>query len=212
MKVQAMGLLPSEYGCNLCGLTKPVAEMVLVRLRREKAYLLRPLCKDCHNQRERGHRREWKTKYLRGWRFRNRQLSDSYWRGNPAVKEKARIRAAARFEKKHEAILIQGRLNRRGMGVSLKQAEELLQRFGPCYPSRLGLTPRGLRECERIRAGLRRRRTKRISTFEIRLMVYEDGLHIKPGRQTKPFLKAAERLREWHRAQGQKKIAAAAAA
>lgn len=192
--------LPGEHTCNLCQATKPITAMVIVRNRREGVYQVRPRCKDCHNQRERGHRREWKRKYLQRWRARNKELNDSYWR-NPEARERARINHARRFAEKHDAILIQGRMNRRGMGITIKEAEELLKRFGRCYPTRLGLTPEGLRECERIRSAFRRSGSKRRPTnFEIRLMVYEDGLHIPPSKQPKPFKDAAKRLRRLQRA------------
>lgn len=215
MKVANPKLFPAEYKCNACGLTKPVAEMISVRLRREKLYYLRPRCKACHNAKERGHRREWKRKYLQRWRKQNAALNESYWR-NDRVKEQCRVNAARRLsdQQYHDAILIQGRMNRRGMGISIKEAQGLLRRFGPCYPTRFGLTPKGLKECERIRAALRRRGAKRISPFEIRLMVYEDAKsnYIKPRLQKRPYQNAAEKLRKWQRDRrndGKKKQAAA---
>ncbi len=199
MKVTKMVDLPDEYTCNICNVIKPVSDMCVAHHRKEGIFYLRPRCKDCHNARERGTRREYKRKYLQRWRARNPQLNESYWRDNPRVKEKARIRAAARSNEKHEALLIQGRLNRRGFGISLKEAEELLNKFGRCYPTRYGLTPEGLRECERIRGAMRRRGSKQMRPVEIRIMAYEDGLYIKPSRQIVPYKCAAKRLRKWQK-------------
>ena len=198
MKVTDLKLLPAEYRCNMCGLTKPIAEMVIVRRRRERDYYLKSRCKQCHNERERGHCREYKRKYLQRWRRENAAVNESYW-NNEHAREQSRINAARRLENReyHDAVLIQRCLNKRGMGVSIQEAKELLKRFGPCYPSRLGLTRKGLRECERIRSRLRQRGSKRLSRFEIRLMVYEDGLYIKPERQPKAYQTAAKTLREW---------------
>jgi hypothetical protein len=198
MKVKSPDLLPAEYECKLCHLTKPIAEMMVVYVRREKVYRLRPRCKKCHNERERGHRREYKRNYLQRWRRENAAVNKSYW-NNEHVREQMRVNAARRLEKDRDAILIQGRMNRRGMGISLKEARELLKRFGPCYPSRLGLSQKGLRECERIRSALRRSGKKRFSMFEIRLMVYDDekSNYIKPHLQKRPYQNQSKRLREW---------------
>jgi hypothetical protein len=175
--------------------------MVLVRLRRENLYYLRPRCKSCHNGRERGHRREWKRKYLQRWRAKNAKLNESYWKGSDRVRERGRVNAARRFKENHDALLIQGRLRRRGMPVSINEAKELLRKYGPCYPSRFGLTRAGLKECERIRSVQRRRNPRcRLSPVEIRIMVYEDGLHIKPSRQRRPYKESAKKLRKWQRA------------
>jgi hypothetical protein len=199
MKVEKLDQLPPEYGCKLCGLTKPLAEMIVVHVRREQSYRLRPRCKACHNERERGHRREWKREYLKRWRRGNARLNRSYW-DNEQARENNRIRAGERFREKHDAILIQGRLRRHGIAVSFKEAEALLAKFGRCYPTRYGLTQEGLRECERIRSAMRRI-GRRISPIEIRIMVYEDGLYIKPNRQPRPYQRSAEKLRQWHRGQ-----------
>jgi hypothetical protein len=183
--------------------------MIVARLKRQKVYYLKPLCKECHNARERGHRREYKTKYLRAWRARNVKLTESYWREDPDRKAKTRINAARHFQNNHTPILIQGRLRRKGIRVSLKEAEELFKKFGRCYPTRAGLTAKGLRECERIRSTLRRGERKlRLRPIDIRIMVYEDGLFIKPSRQPFPFQKSAEKLREW---QAQRRVATAEA-
>jgi len=205
VKCDKIEQFPAEYGCNVCGKTKPAAEMVVVYMRREKRYYLRPRCKACHNEKERGQRREWKRAYLQKWRKKNAKVNESYWKDNPIVREQARVNAMKRFKEKHEAILIQGRMNRRGMQVSLKEAEELLRTYGRCYPTAFGLTENGKRECERIRASLRRRKSKRISNFHIRLMVYEDGMEnafvIAPALQPQPYRHASEQLRQWHRNQ-----------
>ncbi len=199
MKAISLDLLPNEYRCKLCDTTKPLAEMIVVYQRREKHYRLRPRCKECHNGRERGHRREWKRKYLQTWRKKNAKLNESYWRNNE-TKERCRVYAKKRFDEKHEALLIQGRMRRRGHPIGIAEAEELLKRFGPCYPSKLGLSKKGLRECERIRSALRRQKKARISMFEIRLMVYDDDKsnYIKPERQKKPYQHSANHLRKWH--------------
>lgn len=198
--------LPDEYGCKICGETKPVDQMVVVHKRRERVYYLRPRCKDCHNKKERGHRRDWKRKYLKRWRSRNAKVVKSYY-DNDVARENARINAAARFKKDHEAILIQGRMGRHGLSISLAEAKELLDQYGRCYPTRFGLTPQGLQECERIRGAMRRRGSKRLTALQIRIMVYEDGNYVKPGVQVVPYQNAAERLRRWQESQRKEKAA-----
>lgn len=186
--------LPSAALCLMCGETKPRAQMIVVHERKQGQYRLRPRCKDCHNERERGHRREWKRRYLKKWRARNAALTKSYW-DNAEEREKARVNSYRRFVENHEALLIQGRLRRRGFPTSIAEAKDLLQRFGRCYPSRYGLTEEGLREAERIRK--QRRRKLKLSAVEIRIMLYEDGLFIPPDRQPVPYQTAGRRLREW---------------
>lgn len=196
--------LPAKHKCRLCKATKPIKEMIVIRHRRttkwvKKGFYVRPRCKSCHNKKERGHRREYKTKYLKLWRNRNPELNESYWRQYQAD-NRALIadRVYLRFLKHHEAILIQGRLSRRGIKVSFDEAKALYKQYGRCYPTRFGLTPGGLRECERIRSGQRRLPAdKRFSSLEIRMMVYEDGFYIKPRRQPVPYKIAAERLRRY---------------
>ncbi len=197
MIVNRMSELPSVYLCRLCGVEKPIAQMVVVRLRSK--VLLRPRCKDCHNVRERGHRREWKTKYLQRWRRANAELNESYWRqANAANRREVNARAYFRFLYNHNAILIQGRLRRQlGQHITLDEARQLAKKFGPCYPSRFGLTALGLRECERIRSAMRRL-GKHLCPVEIRVMVYADGHFIKPSRQQIPYKSASEKLRRWH--------------
>jgi hypothetical protein len=93
-------------------------------------------------------------------------------------------------------------MRRHGFPVSIQEAEELLKKFGRCYPTRFGLTPKGLKECERIRAGIRRARGKQtVTSFEIRLMVYDDDKsnYIKPRLQKMPYQNAAAKLSKWHR-------------
>lgn len=214
VKAATPSLLPKEGRCNICGDTKPILEMIVAHLKRKKLYYLRPHCKQCHNRRERGHRRDYKKRYLRRWRRENAALNGSYWKGNAERRESARVNRARRLlnQDHHDAVLIQGRMRRRGANVPLKEAKELLKRFGCCYPSRFGLTPAGLRECERIRSVQRSRGSRRFSAFAIRLMVYEDGIDeqgrrpkpylvIKPGEQPNPYQSAAENLRAWHRRQ-----------
>lgn len=211
VRVPTLGLLPPEGTCALCRETKSIREMIVIHLRREKLYYLRPLCKECNNKRERGHRREYKRKYLQRWRRENAEINESYWKGNAEGRERMRVNSARRLqnEEYHDAVLIQGRLRRHGQHVSLKEAKGLLKEFGRCYPTRFGLTPAGLQESERIRSALRSRpKHRRPKPFEIRLMVYADSprkgrgrLFIKPSQQIKPYQHAAERLRQWWRAQ-----------
>lgn len=194
--------LPKEYGCNLCGRTKPLAEMVVVFVRREKVYRLRPRCKECHNARERGHRREWKREYLRSWRERNKELNDSYWKDNDHVRERSRINASRYVEKHRDALAIRRRLKTRGIEVSVEEAEGLLKKFGRCYPTRFGLTPEGLRECENVRDAQRRLAPEqRLTPLEIRMAVYDEGLFIEPSHQPEPYQHASNRLREYQRTQ-----------
>ncbi|HYE72703.1 MAG TPA: hypothetical protein VEF04_05205 [Blastocatellia bacterium] len=200
MKAAQLDLLPPEYTCKKCGQTKPIAEMIVVRIRRENVYQLRSRCKSCHNEKERGHRREWKRKYLQEWRRRNKAVNRSYW-DNDIVREQTRIYSYRRFKEKHDAILIQGRMKRHGYPTTIQEAEELLKEYGHCYPTMAGLTPLGRKRFEQIRAAQRRLNSKRFTLFEIRMMVYDEGLYIKPSRQPKIYQKSAEKLREWHRKQ-----------
>lgn len=204
MIVSQLSDLPAEYTCKLCGETKPTVEMCVVRT--HGGLRLRPRCKKCHNERERGHRREYKRNYLRRWRRRNKALTDSYWKDNDQIRERSRIRARAYVEKNHDVIAIRRRLSRRGISVTMGEAHELLATYGRCYPTRYGLTPEGLRECERIRSSQRRRGAKRkLTALEIRLMVYEDGLFIKPSRQPVPYKAAARNMSRWQRQQLEQK-------
>ena len=181
--------------------------MILVHMRREGVYRLRPRCKDCNNKRERGHRREWKTKYLQRWRRENPELNESYWRKAAADRVRVNARAMNHFIKNHHAILIQGRLRRRlRMHVSLKEATSLLSQYGPCYPTVQGLTRKGIQACERIRSRLRHLGVKP-NLVEIRTMVYADGHYVKPQKQTIPYQCAAERLRHWQKTIRERKAA-----
>ena len=201
MKFLKLSDLPETHNCNICGEDKPVAEMVVVRHKKTRVYDLRRRCKVCHNKKEKGHRREWKCNYQKRWRVRHRKLVKSY-RQTPAYKVGNARRAYSHFTRHHEAILIAGRLRRRGMDCTMAEAREFLAKFGRCFPSCYGLTAAGRRECERIRATIRRRGAKlKLSALDIRIMVYEDGLFIAPELQPKPYQKAAERLREWQRSQ-----------
>lgn len=198
MRFGSFAELPATHTCLACGKEKPIAAMIVVHERRSGDYLLRSRCKDCHNARERGHRREWKTGYLRRWRKYNSELTESYWRKQLHDRISYNLRAYRFFQNNHLAILIQGRLRRRAaMHVTLDQARDLLKRYGPCYPTRFGLTSKGFRECERIRSRLRRLGDKP-SLIDIRMMVYADGLFIKPRLQRIPFEHAAKRLSAWH--------------
>lgn len=201
--------LPATCKCLLCDKDKPLVEIIVVRHRKSGHFQVRPRCKLCHNMRERGHRREYKTKYLRRWRTYNSEVNESYWRtSSEQNREQINARAHARFIANHDAILIQGRLRRRaGMRVSLAEAKKLLSRFGRCYPTRYGLTPDGLKECERIRSRMRSAGQK-VSALDIRMMVYEDGFYLKPSRQPVPYRTASNRLRRW---QAKQRMRAAAA-
>lgn len=226
MICKTLAELPPEYGCRKCGAVKPIEQMILIRRRRTHDFLLRPRCKDCYNVREKGHRREWKRKYLRRWRKDNAELNESYWRQRNAAKRvELNARAYKRFRKNHAAILIQGRMRRQaGMRVSLAEAKRLLRKYGRCYPTRAGLTPRGLRECERIRSRFRsaQRSGKTVKIprpIDIRMMVYADGREpadpaeaaapdafvIEPRLQAMPYRSASKQLSDWHR---RKKLAA----
>lgn len=184
--------------------------MMVAFLKKEKLFRVRPRCKACNNERERGNRREYKRKYLKKWRKRNDSLNRSYWKDNPHVKERSRINAARQREKKGDAMAIQQRMRNRGFYLSLSEAGELLAIYGRCYPTRAGLSKKGLAECERIRSRLRRSRrasygAKMPTNFEIRLMVYEDGLEdvsllIQPELQPeKPYDSRAENMRKYWR-------------
>jgi len=138
-----MAELPAEWTCRACGDSKPIIEMVVIH-RRSGGYLLRCRCKTCNNTRERGHRREWKRAYQRHWRENNAGLNESYWRQrNEQKRAEIAARAAERFRAHHHGLLIQGRLGRRGLNVSLAEAEKLLARYGPCYPSPRASPPPG---------------------------------------------------------------------
>ena len=185
--------LPHQYGCNICGKIKPLDEMVVVFSRRDKEYRLRPRCKECHNERERGHRREWKREYLKRWRTRNAEKVKSYWKDKPDYKERARRSSNLYVERHKDALAIRRRLKGKGVEVSVAAAEELLKKFGPAYPTRFGLTTEGQRRCERIRHTQRiAGREGRRSCFEIRVQVYNEGLFIEPSRQERPYQKKAE--------------------
>jgi hypothetical protein len=144
------------------------------------------------------------TKYLRRWRKDNAELNESYWRQYQATNRPTiTARAAVRFWQNHNGILIQGRLRRKGIKVSLAEANRLGRKYGCCYPLRAGLTPWALRECERIRSGQRRLpKYKRNTQVEIRMMMYEDGHFKSPRRQKPPYQIAAKRLSQWQREQG----------
>lgn len=194
-----MAELPTTYGCRKCGQEKPVGEMIVGRVRKTGKVFLRPRCKACQNAFERGRRLEYKRAYRRRWRRHNAELNETYWRKRcEANGEAIAARARQRFCRDHAAILIQGRIRRQlGMTLPIAEARELARQFGPCYPTRFGLTPGGLHECERIRSRLRRAR-QAIRPIEIRMMVYADGHYIKPNRQKTPYRIVAERMRRWH--------------
>lgn len=191
--------LPESRVCNICGVEKPWAECVVIYRKAEKRYYCRPRCKECHNASERGNRREWKRAYLQAWRKKNAALDASY-RDTPAYREAARKRAAAKFVKDHDALLIQGRMNRRDEGITIAEARELCARFGRCYPTPSGLTDAGKREVERIRSSIRRRfdKRRRPSLHEIRKMVYDDNparFVIAPEKQPVPYSFSSKRMK-----------------
>jgi hypothetical protein len=187
--------LPKKYGCNVCGEIKPLAAMVVVRSRKDGEYRLRPRCKECHNAKERGHRREYKKEYLRRWRARNADKDKSYWKDRPDYKERSRASSARYIERHRDALAIRRRLAGKGVEVSVAEAEGLLKKFGPAYPTRFGLTTEGQKRCEHIRAEQRRAgREGRRSSFEIRVQVYNEGLFIEPKLQPRPYQRAAKRL------------------
>jgi hypothetical protein len=202
MRVKSREALPVEHACLKCKKTKPLAEIIVVREKKTGHFLVRARCKECHNKKECGHRREYKTRYLRRWRKHNADLNESYWRQyNAENREHLTSLAYERFQRHHEAILIQGRLHRRGIKVSIQEARDLYKRFGQCYPTRYGLTPTGLREAERIRSSQRRLpKAKRFSNLEIRMLLYEDGYFITPKRQIRPYLKSAAKLKAFQAA------------
>ncbi len=205
--------LPEKAYCLKCESEKPIAEMIVVFLRKENLYRIRPRCKSCHNENERGHRREWKRKYLRNWREDNAAVNESYWKNNSRVREQSRLRANKLWSEKREALLIQGRMNRHRQNISLKEAEGLLKKYGRCYPTPQGLTPDGLRECEKIRSRFRLRHEKPPSPFNIRRMVYEDdngsyAFVIRPEDQPLPYRIASENLKKWHRGKRQQNLEA----
>lgn len=203
--------LPMSRTCNRCGETK-LREQMIIQHRHDDSgnyYYFRPLCKDCHNDRERGHRRAYKTKYLQNWRKKNADVNDSYWR-NDQSREAAKVRAQKFTQEQKDAIAIQRRLRTRGEFVTIAEARELLEKYGRCYPTRFGLTSKGLDRCEQIRSRLRARASKSgrrvLSSYQIRIMVYEEseeepGLVLAPLEQPVPYEKAAERLRQYHRNQ-----------
>jgi hypothetical protein len=200
VKYASFAELPEKGHCRTCNTDKPIAEMMVVRMRKQKTVLLRPRCKACHNKHEKGHRREYKTKYLRRWRKDNAELTTSYWKQNHAAnRKKYNAQHAKWLRRHHSAILIQGRLRRQaGIHVNLKEARRLCRIYGVAYPTRYGLTEGGRREAERIRASQRKLpKSKRMKLVEIRMIVYEDGRHKKPWLQTQPYQIAANRLREW---------------
>lgn len=198
MRLKSRAALPKEHRCLACEQTKPIKEMIVVRERRTGHFLVRARCKECNNKQERGHRREYKRRYLQRWRKRNADVNESYWRQYQADNRLSiSSRSHERFLKHHEALLIQGRLRRRGIKVSIDEARALYKKYGRCYPTRYGLTPTGLKEAERIRSAQRRKAGRRFSSLEIRIMVYEDGLYITPRWQPVPYKYAAAQLRNF---------------
>lgn len=158
MTFASAAALPPSAICRQCGAEKPLAQMVVLRQRGTGRLRVRPRCKDCHNARERGHRREWKRNYLRGWRALHPDLDRQYYQA-AAERNEARLRQQrlSRFRRDHAAYLIQGRLRKRGILCPLAEARELLREYGPAYPLVCGLNRAGRREAERLRSQARRR-------------------------------------------------------
>ena len=126
-------------------------------------------------------------------------MNESYWKQrNAELRAEIAARVRDRFWKYHDAILIQGRLRRKGFKVTISEAGQLARKYGCCYPTRAGLTAWALRECERIRSSQRHLpKHKRNTPTEIRMMMYEDGHFKKPSKQKPPYQRAARQLREW---------------
>lgn len=210
-KTDRFDQLPLSRTCNRCGATKSREQMIIQHCRNDSGnyYYFRPLCKDCNNARERGHRRVYKTKYLQRWRRQNTELNESYWKGSDLVREAARVRAQNFTPEQKDAIAIQRRLRSRGEFVTIEDARELLSKYGRCYPTQFGLTLSGRKRCEQIRSRLRTRSRKNgsfgyrmMTSFEIRLMVYEESeeeLHylIPPDKQPVPYQTAAANLKRY---------------
>lgn len=205
MIISKLSDLPAEHHCNQCDKTKPIAEMLMVRTKGRIE--LRPRCKECHNAREAGYRREYKRNYLRAWRKRNKPIDKSY-RDTDTYRAANARRARRYVSENKEALAIKRRLKTHGVLVTLAEATELLQQYGRCYPTKYGLTPGGLKECERIRSTQRRRGARHpLTPFQIRVMVYEDGHFITPENQPTPYQKAAATLRDFRARQLEQKTA-----
>lgn len=204
MKAKFIKDLPAGRICNRCNTEKPRDEMIVQHRTDNGGYFyMRPICKKCHNARERGHRRDYKRKYLENWRKENRAI-DKSCRQTDDYREKAAKRSYRYFKENHAAILIKKRLAYRDIEITLDEAKELLERFGPCYPTPQGLTKAGLRECERIRSRLRVRnvdRRRRQTSVEIRMMVYEEDKRfvIPPDQQEMPYKSRSERMKQHFR-------------
>lgn len=168
--------LPPEASCRQCRATKPIGEMMVAYLKKEKLFRVRPRCKQCHNEREKGHRRDYKRRYLQNWRKKNSEVNKSY----RANREYYRNRARKFYQNNRAALLIQIRLRYRGRYHTLEECRSLLKKFGPFYPLLKGLSKKGRREAERIRSRMRNKKAKSfgakiLKNWEIRLMVYEDA-------------------------------------
>ena len=181
MTFEKISDMPPNHLCNACQTVKPVGEMLVVYIKREKRYKLRPKCKPCHNLKERGHRRRQKREYLRKWRKRNKELTNSYHK-TEAHREKARISSMRFYHQNRDVILIKLRFKSKRIIISTAEAKKFLKRFGRSYPKPGGLTKEGRIMCERIRSRNRNRNGGRqtLSSFEIRLMVYDDGFFTPP--------------------------------
>lgn len=214
MKFLSANDLPKEWSCKVCTKQKPLAEMMVTFNRKGKWYRTKPRCKDCHNEKERGNRREYKRKYLKRWIAGHRKTLKSY-RQKPAAMALNLKRSQKFFDDNAEAIRIQKRLRTHGFKCDLSQAREYLETFGPCYPTRYGLSKSGMRECERIRGKQRYNRNLKLKLrgIDIRIMVYEDAvaddksLMIAPDKQPRPYQSRSRGLSAWHQKQREAKAA-----
>lgn len=166
--------LPEKAFCLQCQTEKPISEMMVIWTRKIKRFRIRPRCKKCHNEREKGNRREYKRNYLQNWRKKNPELNRSYLPDKATANETRK----SFYHKNREAMLIQVRMRRRGIYLTLDDCRSILHKFGRNYMMPSGLSKEGKQECERIRSRLRNRTKnghRMPKNWEIRLMVFEDA-------------------------------------
>lgn len=166
--------LPATAFCLQCQTEKPIADIMTIFSRKRKLFRIRPRCKKCHNEKEKGNRREYKRNYLQNWRKNNPNLSKTYWESKEVLNE----RAKQRYAKNRDAMLIQVRMRRRGIYLMIDEARSILHEFGRNYMLPSGLSNEGKKECARIRSRLRNRTKnghRMPKNWEIRLMVFEDA-------------------------------------
>ncbi len=167
MRFASFAELPVSARCNKCGVTKPLAQMMVARSRRDSTINVRPRCKACQSEFERGHRREWKRAYCRRWR----EQHPGAWRDK---QDRARnTRNMKRWRTKHlAAYRMQARMRKRGWHLDWRSAGELLRDYGPAYPLASGLNAAGRREMERLRAQARRRGTP-LHNWQLAMQAWE---------------------------------------